>query len=264
MLVEAGFYKLFGENPETMWFFLRHWINVVMRMLGPNAGYGVERMPRSGGLVVAANHFSSIDPPAVGIYSLRQLYYMTKVELLNVPIAGESLRMTGSFGVRRGSGDRDAIRVARWVLQQGLAVGMFMEGTRQKFGYPGDVQAGAAMLAMQEGVPVVPCGVDTFGWSLSNRRPYAVVFGDPIDLGGLPRNGAGYKEGAKVLEAEIVRLWRQASEAVAAGLPKQLPDGTPRHKPIRARESYPIPNVRRWPTEPWAKVPLGPIYRSSQ
>ena len=99
-------------------------------------------MPLTGGAVLAANHLSAIDPPAIGVYSTRAIRYMTKVELLQLPLAGEFLRMTGTFAVRRGEGDRDSLRVARWLAREGHVVGMFMEGTRQKFGYPGPAHSG--------------------------------------------------------------------------------------------------------------------------
>jgi hypothetical protein len=107
-------------------------------------------------------------------------------------------------------------------------VGIFVEGTRQRLGYPGRVLPGATMIALQENVPVVPCGVYSFGWSPRNRMPCAVVWGDPIDLSGLPRSGRGYKRAAELVGAEILRLWRLAAEAVGVGLPEELPDGSRR------------------------------------
>ncbi|HZR93916.1 MAG TPA: lysophospholipid acyltransferase family protein [Gaiellaceae bacterium] len=261
MLFRLGLFTLFGEDPEAVWRFLRLWLPAVLRVLAPSAGYGVSRIPSSGGAVLAANHLSAIDPPAIGVYSTRTIRYMAKVELLSVPIVGELLRMAGSFGVRRGEGDRDALRVARWLVREGHVVGMFMEGTRQKLGYPGPAHSGAAVVAMQESVPVVPCGIEAFGWSLDNPRPFAVVFGDPLDLGGLGRNGRGYKEGAAIVEAELVRLWRLAGEAVADGFPERLRDGTPREDWPRVRDVYRSPG-RPWPTEPWAEESLGPVYRA--
>ena len=189
------------------------------------------------------------------------MYYMAKIELLSVPIAGELLRWVGTFAVRRGEGDRDSMRVARWVVRAGHAVGMFMEGTRQMFGYPGPMHPGAAMVAIQEGVPVVPCGLDTFGWSIKNRRTSAVVWGEPIHLD-LPRTGKGYKEGSAIVEAEIVRLWRMAAQANADGFPKELPDGAKR---ARARASlHKTPGLPSWPGDDWAEGPLGPVFKASR
>ena len=262
MLFELGAYRLFRNDPVVAWRFMRAWLPAVIRALAPNAGYGVSRLPATGGAVLAANHLSAIDPPGIGVYSRRAIRYMTKVELLRLPIAGEFLRMTGTFAVRRGEGDRDSLRVARWLVREGHVVGMFMEGTRQKFGYPGPAHSGAAMVAMQECVPVIPCAIDAFGWSLQNRRPFAVAFGKPLDLTGFPRNGRGYKEGAGVVEAELLRLWRQAAQAVADGLPDALRDGTPREPEVRLRD-FERPDGRPgWPTEDWAQEPLGPLYKA--
>lgn len=260
MLTETGLPKLWREDPERAYVIARLIMKPIVHVICPSAGYGVDRMPATGGAVVAVNHFGTIDPALVGLYSRRTIYYMAKEELLAFPVAGEILRWVGTFGVRRGEGDRDSIRVARWVAREGHLVGMFMEGTRQQLGYPGPVHPGAAMIAMQEEVPVVPAGIDTFRWSMKSRRSCALVWGEPFSLDGLPRTGKGYKEGAAVIEAEIARLWRMAAEAVAADLPDRLPDGTARSGMLGALEGIRINGIRPWPDEPWARGPLGPVY----
>ena len=157
---------------------------------------------------------------------------MAKVELLAMPFAGEVLQWTGAFPVRRSEGDRDALRLARDLVSDGHAIGMFVEGTRQRFGYPGPVQPGALMIALQENVPVVPCGVYSFGWSLGSRASCAVVFGKPMRLERVPRSGCGYKEAAELVGSALIRLWRQAAEAVAGDFPDELSDGTRRSAPV--------------------------------
>jgi 1-acyl-sn-glycerol-3-phosphate acyltransferase len=137
-----------------------------------------------------------------------------------------------------------------------------MEGTRQRRGYPGPAHAGAAMVAMQEGVPVVPVGVDTFGWSPTNRRPIAVAIGPPMDLSGFPRNGRGFKEATGLIETEVTRLWHLAAQAVADGFPDQLRDGTPRDPEVRLRNFERPIGLQQWPTEDWAETPLGPLYEA--
>jgi len=200
--------------------------------LAPSYGYGLERVPASGGGVAAINHLSAIDPPLVGSLSPRTLYYMAKAELLEMPVVGDVLMWTGTFPVRRGAGDRDSLRLAREIAREGHMVGVFVEGTRQKFGYPGDVLPGAMMIALQEEVPIVPCGVYSFGWSRRNRMPCAVVWGEPIDLGPIPKSGRGYKRAAEIVGDELRHLWRQAGEAIAAGFPVTLPDGARRSGPV--------------------------------
>jgi 1-acyl-sn-glycerol-3-phosphate acyltransferase len=132
----------------------------------------------------------------------------------------------------RGEGDRAALRRARDHVREGHLVGFHIEGTRQKLGYPGPVRTGGLMIAMQEGAPIVPCGLDTFRWSPTNRRTCALVFGEPIVLDELPRNRAGYEKAARIVRDEMVRLWRLAAEAAADGLPPELADGSRRSGPI--------------------------------
>ena len=213
---------------ETAWWFGRRVAPPVTILLAPAASYGVERLPREGGAVIAANHFSGIDHPLIGSFSPRPLHFLAKAELLEIPALGALLRWLGVFGVRRGEGDRKALRHARELVREGELVCVHVEGTRQRFGHPGPLHPGGLMIAMQEGVPVVPVGLDTFRWSVRNRRLCAVVWGEPITLDDLPRNRTGYAEAADRVGAEIVRLWRQAVEASAAGLPPELPDGARR------------------------------------
>ncbi len=133
-------------------------------------------------------------------------------------------------------------------------VGLFMEGTRQAFGYPGPVHSGASVIAMQEGVPVVPCGIDSFGWSLKNAAAVRCRRRRPGRPRWAPRNGRGYKEGAQILEGELLRLWRQAAQAVADGFPRRASGWNA--APALAADVGSV-SARRgpsaWPTEDWAE-----------
>jgi len=200
---------------EAGWWFGRRIAPRVAVTLAPAAGYGVDRVPLEGGGVVAANHFSGIDHPLIGAFSPRPLYFLAKAELFEIPVLGQVLSWLGVFAVRRGEGDREAVRHARELVREGNLVCVHVEGTRQRFGHPGPLHPGALMIAMQEGVPVIPCAVDTFGWR-------------PLSVDDLPRNRKGYAEAGERVGEEIVRLWRLAVAASAAGLPEELPDGARR------------------------------------
>jgi 1-acyl-sn-glycerol-3-phosphate acyltransferase len=263
IFTKLGVHKLWGEDPERMWTFMHGWLPTALAVIAPSAAYGGERVPEHGPAVVASNHFGTIDPPLIGIYSRRTIYYMTKVELVSLPVFGEILHWCGAFGIRRGEADRDALRVARWLLREGHMVGMFVEGTRQRLGHPGPVLPGGVMLAMQEGVPILPVGIETFGWRITNRKRCCVVFGEPFRLDHLPCTGKGYRQGAGILEPELHRLWRLASRAIADGFPDVLPDGTRRSKPMTWRTSLTV-EARPWPDDEWAREPLGPIYRPNR
>ncbi len=233
-LTSLGLPWLWGADVENAWSFMRWWVAPATMLLAPGSrGYGLDRLPASGGAVLAANHLSALDPPFIGTFSPRGIWWMMKSELLDVPIVGEALTWTGAFPIRRGARDRESVRKAQELTREGHVIGIFVEGTRQRLGYPGPVHPGAGIIAVREGVPVVPCGVESFGWSLRNRRACCVVFGRPMHLDDLPANGSGYREAADRVACEILRLWRQAAGAVAEGLPPALPDGTPRHSWIR-------------------------------
>jgi 1-acyl-sn-glycerol-3-phosphate acyltransferase len=193
--------------------------------------YGIGRLPRTGGAVLASNHLSAIDPAVLGSFSNRAFWYMSKKELFDMPVIGEVLSWVGAFPIRRGASDREGLRKARELVREGRIVGVFVEGTRQRFGYPSEeIHAGALTIALKERVPVIPCAVESFGWSRRNRRPCCIVYGEPMSFDEIEANGRGYKQAAEIVRLEILRLWRQAAQAVADGFPPELPDGTPRRR----------------------------------
>jgi KDO2-lipid IV(A) lauroyltransferase len=163
MLTELGLYKLLGENPNRTWRFALPWVTPITNAIAPSWGYGHERVPLTGGAVIASNHLSEVDPAMLGIHCRRTMYYMAKIELLSVPIAGEFLRWTGTFAVRRGEGDRDSMRVARWVVREGHAVAFLSDqgvlGLASTyvpfFGMPAKTPRGPAVFALRLKVPIL-------------------------------------------------------------------------------------------------------------
>ena len=185
--------------------------------------YGAERVPKSGGVVLAFNHFSWIDIPCVAWATPRPLYFLAKVEAHRVPGLGEFIRAFGTISVRRGESDRDAVRRMREVVHEGEPLGVFVEGTRQRNGVPGEVQPGAAMVALQEGVPVV-CGAihGSQRWKVGNFAPVSLVWGEPMHFDGLPRGGKGYREASLEIERELRRLWEWLRDLHEAGRPRDV------------------------------------------
>jgi 1-acyl-sn-glycerol-3-phosphate acyltransferase len=183
--------------------------------------YGDDRIPRKGGLVVAINHFHWIDIPCVGWVCKRNLYYLAKVEAHRVPGLGELIRTFGTLSVRRGESDREAVRLMRDVVHHGEALGVFVEGTRQKSGVPGHVQPGAAMVAIQEDVPVICAAIHgSQTWKLGNFAPVSIAWGEPMRFDGLPRGGKGYREASQQIEDELNRLWSWLRDLHEAGRPR--------------------------------------------
>jgi 1-acyl-sn-glycerol-3-phosphate acyltransferase len=183
--------------------------------------YGSERIPTSGGLVMAFNHFHWIDIPCFGSVCKRRLYFLAKVEAHGVPGLGQFIRTFGTLSVRRGESDRDAVRRMREVVRKGEALGVFVEGTRQRSGVPGHVQPGAAMVALQEDVPVICAAIHgSQTWRLGNFAPVSVAWGEPMRFDGLPRGAKGYREASAQIEAELHRLWSWLRDLHEAGRPR--------------------------------------------
>jgi 1-acyl-sn-glycerol-3-phosphate acyltransferase len=193
--------------------------------------YGRDRVPRHGGLVVAYNHFSWVDIPAFGWSSPRTVYFLAKAEAHAVPLLGAYIRLFGSFGVRRGESDRDAVRRMRDVVRAGETLGIFAEGTRQQSGVPGPAQPGAAMVALQEDVPVVCAAIyGSHEWRVGTFRPVSIAYGEPLRFTGLPRNGKGYREASGEIEQELRRLWEWLRDLHTAGRPRNaVPPRAPEH-----------------------------------
>ncbi len=139
---------------------------------------GVERVPLDGPLIVAANHVSYLDPPALGVCLPRMLHYMAKRELFDIPLLGSALVAVGAFPVDRGGNPTSAIRRSVEVLRAGKAMAIFPEGTRNRTG-EAPIQSGVSMLASLGRAPVVPaCIVGTE--RARDFKHITVVFGEPI------------------------------------------------------------------------------------
>jgi 1-acyl-sn-glycerol-3-phosphate acyltransferase len=196
------------STTDVVWALGRPTIGGFTRVVAPLRVYGGERVPRQGGVVLALNHFSWIDPPAFGAACPRTIYYMAKVEAHRVPGLGQLIRAFGTFAVRRGESDREAVRTMRRIVAEGKALGLFVEGTRQRGGKLGEVKPGAAMVALQEGVPVVVGAIyGTQFWRLGNFHPASVAWSEPMQFDGLPRNAKGYREASARIEQELRRLF---------------------------------------------------------
>jgi 1-acyl-sn-glycerol-3-phosphate acyltransferase len=192
---------------QFAWLFGRPFFGGLVRTFAPLRVYGVERIPANGPIVFCFNHFSWLDPWAIGSVIPRTVYYVAKQEAHDNPFIGPFIRIFGTTPVRRGQSDREAIRLMREVVRRGDALGMFPEGTRQER-EPGPVRSGAGMIAVTEGVPVV-CGAihGSQDWRLGNFHPVSIAFGEPFDVSGHPRNSRGYRAASEEIQAELRRLW---------------------------------------------------------
>jgi 1-acyl-sn-glycerol-3-phosphate acyltransferase len=170
--------------------------------------YGIERIPREGGAVLAMNHFNFIDIPVFGAVVPRRIVFVGKNELFEQPGLSQLIRAHGALAIRRGESDRDALRRMKETVRENDLLGLFIEGTRQTSGVPGEPKPGAAMIAISEGVPVIPAAIHgSQTWKLGNRAAVSVAFGEPMRFPDHPRNSKGYAAASQEIMAEITRLW---------------------------------------------------------
>ena len=120
---------------------------------------GREHIPRSGPVLLAANHRSFLDPFVIGALTRRPIYYMAKRELFESRWQAWLLNSLGAFPVDRGRGDEHAMATARTILERGDCVVIFPEGTRVRPGPLGRPHRGVGRLALQTGARVVPVAV---------------------------------------------------------------------------------------------------------
>lgn len=164
----------------------------IMAFLGGARTEGLERFPRNGPFILVANHCSQLDPPVLGWATGHRvglvIHFMAKEEMRSWPVIGWLAERSAVFFVRRGEGDRASQRKALELLAAGKAIGIFPEGTRSRNGRMGEGRAGAALLAIRSGAPIVPVGISgthrlfPSGSTLPHRSRVTFRIGQPFAL----------------------------------------------------------------------------------
>ncbi|HEX8053116.1 MAG TPA: lysophospholipid acyltransferase family protein [Thermoleophilaceae bacterium] len=148
-----------GINPVVYWV-TRAVLQPFLLIWFRTARIGREHIPSSGGVVLAANHKSFLDPFLIGLCLRRPIYFVAKRELFDNRLVGWFLNCLGAFPVRRGESDEEMVATARAVLERGDALVIFPEGTRvrdpERLAEP---KRGVGRFALECGVPVVPIAV---------------------------------------------------------------------------------------------------------
>lgn len=149
--------------------------------------YRVEgAIPKSGGVLVAANHASYLDIPLLGCGMGRRAWYLGRSDLFPVPVLNGILQRLGWIPLRPGRLDRDAFGKAISLIQAGKVVVIFPEGGRSLDGHLRQPKAGIGVIVSQTGCPVVPAYIKgTFdvlpaGASWPRFKPVTVRLGEPV------------------------------------------------------------------------------------
>lgn len=180
---------------------------------------GAENVPAEGGMILASNHVSAVDPPFLGSSINRPLFYMAKRELFSMLLLGPLIKRLNAFPVNRAIFDKTALQKSLDILKNGGGMIMFPEGTRSRDGQLGKAKPGIGMLARSALVPIVPAYMHNSGKSfmaLLTGRRLIIRFGEPIFpawLEDIPDDKNGYRKIAGAVMEKISRLRAKVLES---------------------------------------------------
>jgi 1-acyl-sn-glycerol-3-phosphate acyltransferase len=172
-----------------------------------------ERVPATGGCVLAPSHRSYLDTPFLACVTRRRIRFMGKAELWKYGWSAKFFKALGGFPVDRAGADRAALRAAQAALEGGEPLGMFPEGTRRSGPVVEDLHDGVAFLAARLGVPIVPIGIggsETIlarGRKLPKLTKVVMIVGEPIQP-------PARESGATVRRGDVAALTEQLRQAI--------------------------------------------------
>ena len=181
---------------------------------------GIENVPKQGPLLIVSNHLGYADQYLLASSLNRKIIFMAKEELFRSRVIRVLAQAFGAFPVRRGGiMDRKALQLSNQVLDDGLALAMFPEGTRSKTAQLQPAFPGSALIALHNGVPILPVAITGIEqankglvWGLLHRPEVMVNIGCPFYLP--PVND-------KLTKAELNKLANCIMEHIAELLPPE-------------------------------------------
>lgn len=212
-----------GQLPAGTWLWLHRvaqWIGATFLRLPLRLRiHHRERIPRSGPVVLVANHSSMLDGPLLFGMFPRTAVFLIKYEMFQ-GLLGWFLRKIGQIPVRRGEPDRTPLLTAVRILRAGGMVGVFPEGTRDGGGEVGSAQHGAAWLARSAGARLLPVACRGTRRPEDGHRRFMprvdVLFGEPVTLPET-KGRAGLVAATDKVRDELVRLIAELDQIVGAG-----------------------------------------------
>ncbi len=186
-----GIEPLVNSNSNVVFEISRAATRIVVTVLWGLQSFGEKNVPRRGGVILAANHASYLDPVLVGVRVWRPIAFFAKSELFRNWFFGWLISRLYAFPVRQGDADVGAVRQAIARLNEGYALNIFPEGGRTPDGKLQKIQSGVALIARRSGAPVVPVAiVGSFEvWPRRLRLPGSgrvrVMYGQPVDVSNL-------------------------------------------------------------------------------
>ena len=146
---------------------------------------GEINIPDDKGFMICSNHIHAFDPVLVVMATKRQISFMVKKELFDVPILKTIMHKAGAFPVDRGKGDIASVKTAIEILKNNNVLSVFPEGTRHEDGVFRDIKKGASMISIRSNTPIVPMRI------VGRYKPFSKIIvriGTPISPEGLTKD----------------------------------------------------------------------------
>ena len=185
--------------------------------------FNAERVPLQGGVIIASNHASFLDPPLVGSGLKRDINYLARESLFRFPGIGALLRSWNSVPVDRDGGGAKGLKIILDRLLNGAGIILFPEGTRTKDGKLQPARSGIGLTVIKSTAPVVPVRVfgtfEAYGRNHKLPRPYrvAVKYGRPMNFENL-------RAEAKTCDkARLKEIYQQVADEIMAAIAKLEP-----------------------------------------
>jgi len=219
-----------GPAARWSWFYaaMKALAVALMRLMFRLESVGSENIPERGPVLMVANHSSVLDPPLVGGASGRQLTYLAKAELFEIPLFSALIHALNARPIRREGADPSALRTARRALDEGGALLVFPEGTRGEEGDIRPAKPGAGLLAVSSGAAVVPVYISGSGraWPRGRRLPrpakVTVTFGKPLRFEA--ERGADRKAQYEIASREMMDAISRLRNGIIAGTGQGRPE----------------------------------------
>jgi 1-acyl-sn-glycerol-3-phosphate acyltransferase len=146
--------------------------------------YGTERIPASGPLVIAPNHFSNFDHFFMGLGTRRKIHFMAKSQMFKPPI-DRLYANGGTFPVRRGQKDDETFKTVHAILDRGGCMAMYCEGGRSRSGKLAErAKPGIGRIALESGATIIPCAIHGSSHVRNLKRGHfpqiTILFGAPL------------------------------------------------------------------------------------
>ncbi len=185
--------------------------------------FNAERVPLKGGVIIASNHASFLDPPLVGSGLKRDINYLARESLFRYPGIGALLRSWNAVPVDRDGGGAKGLKIILNRLLDGNGIILFPEGTRTLDGKLQPAQSGIGLIVIKSTAPVVPVRVfgtfEAYGKNHKFPRPHRVMvkYGQPMNFEKLRA------EAQTCDKMRLKEIYQQVADEIMAAIAKLEP-----------------------------------------